>query len=55
MAFQTTTQQASRCPLSAQYVLKTESGRQQSSSLPMLLSPLRCKKESALPGARNAD
>jgi hypothetical protein len=55
MAVQTTTQQASRCPLSVQYVLKTEPGRQQSSSLPTLLSPLHCRKESALSGARNAD
>ena len=39
MAFQTTTQQASRCLSSAQNVLKTEQGRQPSSSLPMLLSP----------------
>jgi hypothetical protein len=55
MAFQTTTQQASRCLSSAQNVLKTEQGRQPSSSLPMLLSPLHFKKQSALPDARNAD
>jgi hypothetical protein len=55
MAFQTTTQQASRGLFSAQQVLKTESGRQPSSSPPMLLSPLRCRKESDLSGARNAD